>query len=532
MISRLRTAWIGWRSARRLMSMARQVAAQATPSDGKRPVAFFNASARITGLSLNAAFSLLAAWSLRLAGVPVAHFVCRSGMSRCVLGSNRDDHTAPPPCESCIETSRRLYHQANPHWFSYVPDDTLTRTIQRLSVDQLMDFVYQSRPLGALALPSLRWTLRRHTLLDDVPTRHLLREYILSANRVMDEFDAFLAQVNPSAAVIFNGTMFPEAAARWVAQRRGVRVITHEVAFEPFSAFFTGGEATAYPVDIPEDFELSPAQDERLNVHLAQRFQGEFTMAGIRFWPQMQGLDEDFLARAAQFKQIVPIFTNVVFDTSQVHANTVFPHMFAWLDTALEIIHAHPETLFVIRAHPDEMRPGTGKQSRESVRQWVEGQGVSDLPNVAFIDSEEYVSSYELIQQAKFVIVYNSSIGLEATLLGRPVLCGGQARYTQYPTVFFPQTPDSYRQQAEEFLTAEAIPLPEEFVRNARRFLYFQLFRTSLPLGEFVENHPRPGFIQLRPFDLAQLRPEHSMSLKVIQEGILEGGPFLANEDS
>ena len=76
-------------------------------------------------------------------------------------------------------------------------------------------------------------------------------------------------------------------------------------------------------------------------------------MAGIRFWPEMRGLDEAFLQRAANFRQVVPIFTNVVYDTSQVHANTIFPHMFAWLDLLLEIV-ARPtaETLFVIRAHP------------------------------------------------------------------------------------------------------------------------------------------------------------------------------------
>ncbi len=73
------------------------------------PVVVFNASARLAGLSQNAAFSLLAAWSLRLAGYPVVHFVCQSGMSHCVLGTNRQDHRTPPPCESCIAQSRRIY---------------------------------------------------------------------------------------------------------------------------------------------------------------------------------------------------------------------------------------------------------------------------------------------------------------------------------------------------------------------------------------------------------------------------------------
>ena len=125
---------------------------------------------------------------------------------------------------------------------------------------------------------------------------------------------------------------------------------------------------------------------------------------------------------------------------------------------------------------------------------------VQTLPNVVFIDSQEYISSYELIQRAKFVMVYNSSIGLEATLMGKPVLCGGQARFTQYPIVFFPDTPARYRQQAEGFLSAEQVTFPTEFSRNARRFLYFQLFRASLPFEEYLEPGSQPGFVKLRNF--------------------------------
>ena len=54
-------------------------------------------------------------------------------------------------------------------------------------------------------------------------------------------------------------------------------------------------------------------------------------------------------------------------------------------------------------------------------------------------------------------MVYNSTIGLEASLIGAPVLCGGRARFTQLPTVFFPQTPEAFRRQAEDFLAAEKV---------------------------------------------------------------------------
>jgi hypothetical protein len=248
-------------------------------------------------------------------------------------------------------------------------------------------------------------------------------------------------------------------------------------------------------------------------------------MAGITFWPEMKGLGEDFLKRTEGFEQIVPIFTNVIFDTSQVHANTVFEHMFQWLDLLLDVIREHPDTLFVIRAHPDEMREG--KKSRESVQEWVIANGVDRLPNVVFVASDEPLSSYDLIRRSKFVIVYNSSIGLEAALLGAPVLCGGQARYTYYPTVFFPQTPEGYQKMAEQFLAADTIDIPPEFQRNARRVLYHQFYRSSLLLGGFIEAHPTPGYVQLKSFSWRDLLPENSTTMQVLVDGITKGEHLL-----
>jgi hypothetical protein len=114
--------------------------------------------------------------------------------------------------------------------------------------------------------------------------------------------------------------------------------------------------------------------------------------------------------------------------------------------------------------------------------------------------------------------------------MGAPVLCGGKARYTQYPTVFFPQSTQAFRQEAEDLLAAENIQVPPEFQRNARRFLYYQLYRASIPLEEYLQVGPRPGFVLLQDFPWQRLSPEHSVSMRVLVEGILEGKPFLMPE--
>lgn len=511
----------------RIFQMARRVA-QTAPEAKGRPIIFFKASSGLDDFSWNSAFHLLVSWGLRLQSVPVIFFACKAGLSRCVLGTDREHPEKTPPCRSCVYQSRTLYTGAQVEWFRFERDTELEKALTGLNLEQLSCFSFHDVPLGALCLPGLRWILRRHNLSDDEKTRFLLREYILSAWRVATEFELLLERTQPQALVVFNGQFYPEATAKWVAQQRGVRVVTHEVGLQPMTAFFTDGEATAYPIVIPASFELSEKQNARLDEYLQQRFQGNFSMAGIKFWADMQGLDEAFLARAAGFKQIVPVFTNVIFDTSQPHANTLFKDMFAWLDLVLDTAQAHPQTLFVIRAHPDETR--AGKESQESVAAWVSARRATELANVLFVSSQTFLSSYELIARAKFVLIYNSTIGLEASIMGAAVLSAGKARFTQYPAVFFPQNVDTYRAQLEEFLSVEKIDIPADFRRNARRFLYYQLFRTSLPFGDYLERGILPVNARLKSFDPHELLPEHSSAIATVTKGLLEDGDFLLEE--
>lgn len=112
--------------------------------------------------------------------------------------------------------------------------------------------------------------------------------------------------------------------------------------------------------------------------------------------------------------------------------------------------------------------------------------------------------------------------------MGAAVLCAGKARFTQYPTVFFPQTVLEVRNKMEEFLNAKKIVVPAVFKHNARRFLYYQLFRTSLPFGDFLEPSVRTTQARLKSFELDELTA--SDAVRVILDGVLEGGDFLLKD--
>ena len=490
------------------------------------PVLFFNASTRIHRLSLNGAYSLLSSWALRAAGIPVRYVVCQRGMQQCILGTHQDRLESSPPCTRCTRLSQRLFPQelTIPLLFQQEIVDNIDSMLQDLSFSEMAAWDFQNIPLGELCLPGLRWAIRSHQILDTQEIRQLFQQYLLSAYSLFKNFDEILDRQKPRALVVFNGIFYPEAIARHVAQNRGIPVITHEVGLRPNSTFFSHGEATFRQVDLNPEALLTLSENECLDQYLSERFQGEFTMAGIRFWPKMEDIPNWLLERMKEFQQTIVVFTNVVFDTSQIHANTIFSNMFAWLEILKPIIQAYPETLFIIRAHPDEERPG--KRSRESVKEWIADQGFFEFENVVFFEPGDPLSSYELINHSKLVLIYNSSIGLEASILGAPVLSAGRARFTQIPTVFFPVSRKKYEERLLGFLNAQEIEVPPSFRENARSFLYHELFVASLDLSEFLQpDESLQGMVIFSGFSPDRL--QSSRPLEVIRKGILNNTPFL-----
>jgi hypothetical protein len=86
---------------------------------------------------------------------------------------------------------------------------------------------------------------------------------------------------------------------------------------------------------------------------------------------------------------------------------------------------------------------------------------------------------------------------------------------------------DAYNQLLEQFLTETNIHIPQDFIVNARRFLYYQLYVSSLPFNDFLqEDGVWKGYVTLRDFPLTQLSPENSQTIRVISEGILQGKAF------
>jgi hypothetical protein len=508
---------------RRVQSIEREVQqleAQHLQKD-QAAVLFFNTTSVPGGVSFLSLAGLLISWSLRVAGQRVIHLVCHHGMPKCVQGTNLRNLDQPMPCAKCFRARSVLF----PRYLSwYIEEDPAARDelrgFEQASTDDLIGFAYQGVELGQLCLPSVRWTLRRHHLTSVPEAQQVLKEYLQAGIRIVKTFERLAEECDLRSVVAFNGTSFPEAIVRSLALKRGLPVVTYEVGYRPHSLFLSHDLATDFPIDLPDGFTMNANQETELDRCLGERMQGDFTMGGVSFWPEMKSVDPELQRKAEAYRKVVTVFTNVVYDTSQKSANTIFESMFDWLDETMKLPAAHPDTLFIVRAHPDELR--SSRESQEPVEQWLKDRGHLRLPNVAFISPKEYLSSYDLVHLSRFCIVYNSTIGLEATLLGTPVVIGALAKYSRETITHAPTSRDAYRELVISFLEGGAPSMPESWQQRARRFMYYMLFRASLDLSAFVE----PPGNYVRSLSALALHPENSQEMKIIYDGIMNGTPF------
>ena len=490
----------------------------------KRPILFFITSTNTENLGLASAVDLLTAWSLRAAGHSVRYYACQQTLALCVHGTQRDGKTvAPPPCDSCTQLRHQVYAPHLTTGIASRPDimATVRKELAPYSWEQLQTYAYRGLPLGQICMSSLRWIERGYDLDANHFRRHTLTEYIASAAALAAALEEELQTLNPSTMVIFNGSFYPEATARLVALSKGIKVVTHEGGHGSVSAFFSHGLATDYHIDIPTEFQMTPEMEHQLDRYLENRFSGIFKMAGRPIWPEMNELPADLKEKIRNHRQCVTVFTNVIWDTSQLSANIYFENMFEWLDETLKMAQLNPDTLFIVRAHPDELRPG--KPTNQTVEKFFRSRGYDNISNVYFIAPRNFVSSYELVGVSKFCIVYNSTIGMEIAMLGKRVIPGGRPRYFNaglYPKI---ESKNDYLEQLKALLDAPTIECDPQWIRNARRYFYFSIFKASLDFSPFLTNE-----LYFKDFDIDELVVRAHSSLGTIVNGITKGTDFFA----
>ena len=506
------------RAARRLTASV----AAAAPSPDGRKVMFLTPRSWAAHVQWEAVI----AQSLRLRGADVRFLTCGGGLGVCDRSNTWE--SPPPPCRSCskyVDDSLAAHGfertELSDHWNGRVPSGGQGwPELDGLALADLVDVEYHGLPLGRLVEIPVKWFLLRADLTGDPLAARTYRAFLRSARSIADALTVEIDRFGPDVAVLCNGLFLFEAVAGAICERSGIDVVTYERGLIKETLLFRRN-AIACLMDFtpfwPEwaDRPLTDAEASRLDDYLDERRLGRRTID--RYWDEVS-FSHDERSREVTRVTLLP---NLTWDSAVIGQSAAYDGLEPWIRDTIELVAHRAGVHLTIRVHPAETKL-PGKQTREPVQDLV-ARHFPDLPdNVSIIGPDDPTSTYTVLEDTDLVLVFSSTTGLEASMMGKPVIVAGQTHYRGKGFTVDAEDPSDY-----EFVLGKALADPAAYrpdVDLARRYAYLLFFRAPVDCPG-AEEHVL-GLARLTVSTADDLRPGADESLDRICEGILLGRDF------
>ncbi len=481
----------------------------------------------VRGWFVHATFQAVLAKALERRGAEVSFFLCTGVRPQCDFKPATDAHTTRPLCWRCSSFPRRLLDAfALPHQsFDTLVDPALPRRAAALvggrDLEGLCAFEYAGLPLGELCLPSLSRMLLRGDFQADPRATELLRGLLASAIVITDAAAKLLANTRPDAVVMCNGLFFEERIMFELAERAGIRTVTHEVGYRERSVQLANNAIVGqFPLgrlwERRRQRPLDATEEAALDHELSTRRAGGAAVKVL--WPRMDGTEDTMRGELGipPGQKLAVAFTNVLWDTAVFRKHVAFESMFDWLETSIELFRAHPDWTLVVRVHPAEVR-AIMQESRERVVERLAARFPSLPENVRVVPPEATTNSYALVDAADAVLVYASSLGYESAAGGRAVVVAGDVHYARRGFTRDVEHRDAYPALVERALAERFLPSEEHAL--ARRYAHLLLVEHMRPFP-YVTHSPREAR-RLHLEHLDELAPGRDPGLDAICDGVL-----------
>jgi capsule polysaccharide export protein KpsC/LpsZ len=210
--------------------------------------------------------------------------------------------------------------------------------------------------------------------------------------------------------------------------------------------------------------------------------------------------------------------TSVTWDAEIHYESRAFENMRDWLKTTIEYFKTNPDQNLVIRVHPAEITsPNT---SRESMTDFVNSLDISLFPNVNVIGPDSNISTYELVEKSRVVIVYNTKTGIEAAYRNKPVVIAGESWVRGKGIGWDAKNSPDYI----EILNLFKDPLEMSPIQSmkAKQYAYHFFFRRMIRVSIFAKPYSSEWLFPNRNITLRDLVGNDDQNFQEILSGITE----------
>ncbi|MBL0347079.1 hypothetical protein [Candidatus Villigracilis affinis] len=323
----------------------------------------------------------------------------------------------------------------------------------------------------------------------------------------------FMQTEKPDVVLIPNGLILEMGIVFRVARHLGIDAVTYEFNDQREQIWLAQNSSimqqeTDYLVDARCSQPMTDEMFERVadleNARRGARVWGK----SKRLWQYVssQGAAETRKMLNLDDRPVVMLAANVLGDSLTLGRDIFAASMTEWITKTVQYFAKRTDVQMVIRVHPGEKLVPQAKSMGTVVK-----EALPELPShIHVIGALDKVNTYDLIEIADVGLAYTTTVGLETTMNGRPVISCGRTHYRGRGITIDPNTWEEYYATLEKVLSdIPAHQMTEKQIEFAWNYAY-----------RFFFEYPRPFPWRLMNFwdDLA----EHPLESVLSEEGMAQ----------
>ena len=293
------------------------------------------------------------------------------------------------------------------------------------------------------------------------------------------QVEGFLRSGRSDLVCIPGGVWASSGVWRKLCDKLGIPYTTYDSG--PGQMFVSQNSVAAHFGDIRDTLETLIRSGDDLHplVELAKK----------ALQTRMEGRDPFALQKTVRtdagekYDVFVPL--NLRFDSAALCRKRLFRSVTEWLQQLLERLALRPALSVAIRQHPCERIEGF--RSRDSWEQ-ILAPFLRSGGQVRFFSAESDVNTYDLIEGAKVVLPFTSRVGIEAAMMGKPVVTSALCYYNDCGFTVAPDSAESYFATIDQAMAGDH--KPDEQARLRAAIAYYLMEYCSALSSRFT---PQPA---------------------------------------
>ena len=194
-------------------------------------------------------------------------------------------------------------------------------------------------------------------------------------------------------------------------------------------------------------------------------------------------------------RSVILLATNVLGDSLTLGRQVFSKSMAEWIEKTVRYFAERQDIQLVIRVHPGEVLTH-GTSMVDVIR-----AALDEIPDhIHLIEPDEKINTYDILDITDLGLVYSTTVGLEMSMRGIPVIVAGQTHYRNRGFTTDPTTWEIYFSKLDEKLgDLDSAQLTQEQVELAWHYAYLFFFVYPKPFPWHLLDLKED--IQTRPID-------------------------------